>query len=86
MTISRSHAEQLYSIDCWIKADPGEADPDEMLYSDDSDELVLEANSRIASRAFQFIELCEYRKGLPPDDWYRITRFTVPEQLPPQVE
>jgi hypothetical protein len=73
-----------YALDCWVSVNPGEAEPDQMIFSDHNaelDVLVLEANRLIGSREFGLIELCERQPDLPPDGWFRITRFLVPEQL-----
>jgi hypothetical protein len=70
-----------YAIDCWAAADPGKAEPDESWFSDDRSELAVKADLLIGSRRFALIELSEKRPGTPPDNWYRLTRFVVPEQL-----
>lgn len=76
----KTGADRQFVLDCWRVPEPGETEPDECWCSDDEDELVIEANGRIERREFQMIELCEKRPELRPDGWYRITRFTVPEQ------
>lgn len=67
-----------YAIDCWI--DPKASGPAGSLFSDELNELVLEAHRLIANRECQQIDLCEKRPS-EPDGWYRITRFSVPDQL-----
>lgn len=79
MTV-KTGADRRFVLDCWRMPDPRAAEP-ECWYSDDENELVIEANERINGREFQMIELCERRPELLPDGWYRITRFTVPQQL-----
>ena len=74
MTINRDDGH--YAIDCWTDSTSG--NPAGALYSDELDELVLEANRLIASRECALIELCE-KNPSEPDGWYRITRFSVPE-------
>ena len=73
-----------YALDCWTLSCPGEANPHRMIFSDHDDELgemILEASRLIANREFQLFELGVRQRGKWRDDWYRITRFTVPEQL-----
>lgn len=77
MAISRDEGDQRYGLDCWEDADAAGAP--ESFFSDESLELVLEAHRLIANRDFQYIELCERRPG-EFDGWYRIIRFSVPDQ------
>ena len=65
-----------YAIDCWIDAEA--SSPAGALFSDELDELVLEANRLIASRECRRVDLCEKRAS-EPDGWFRITRLSVPE-------
>lgn len=74
MTIYSEHRDQRYGLDCWETADT-DRETDEEFFSNESLELVVEANRLIANRAFQVIDLCELRDG---DEWYQITRFSLP--------
>ena len=56
-----------YALDCWILADPGEAESHRMIFSDhdgELDALVLEANRLVTGRHFRLIEFCEKQPGL----------------------
>jgi hypothetical protein len=79
MTINREDGR--YALDCWDTPDPGDAEAAALFFSDESLELVIEANRLIASREFLLIELSEKRPPGEFDGWYRITRFSVPEQV-----